>query len=73
MSGRPDVMVGSILGQGITFYVTLWILRIGSQEKWEPNAVEAATFSKSMADSIWVIDPRNGVVVMGDFTVKKDG
>ena len=59
-------VVGSLMGQRIAVIVNHWPSRIGGQERSEPNRVAAAELSKSIADSLWRIDPNIGVIVMGD-------
>ena len=59
-------VVGSLLGQRRAFIVNHWPSRLGGQEKSEPNRLAAAALSKSIADSLWRVDPNIGVVVMGD-------
>lgn len=59
-------VVGSLLGQRIAVIVNHWPSRLGGQEQSEPNRVAAAELSKSIADSLWRIDPEIGVIIMGD-------
>lgn len=59
-------VVGSLLGQRIAVIVNHWPSRIGGQERSEPNRVAAAELCKSIADSLWRIDPNIGVIIMGD-------
>ncbi len=59
-------VVGSLLGQRVAVIVNHWPSRLGGQEKSEPNRVAAAELSKSIADSLWRIDPNIGVIIMGD-------
>lgn len=59
-------VVGSLLGQRIAVIVNHWPSRIGGQQKSEPNRVAAATLCKSIADSLWNVDPEIGVIIMGD-------
>ena len=59
-------VVGSLLGQRIAVVVNHWPSRLGGQEKSEPNRVAAAELSKSIADSLWRVDPNIGVIIMGD-------
>ncbi|MDE6197591.1 MAG: endonuclease/exonuclease/phosphatase family protein, partial [Muribaculaceae bacterium] len=59
-------VVGSLLGQRIAVIVNHWPSRIGGQEQSEPNRIAAAELSKSIADSLWRVDPEIGVIVMGD-------
>lgn len=59
-------VVGSLLGQKIAVIVNHWPSRLGGQEQSEPNRVAAAELSKSIADSLWRVDPNIGVIIMGD-------
>ena len=59
-------VVGKLLGQRIAVIVNHWPSRLGGQEQSEPNRVAAAELSKSIADSLWNIDPEIGVIIMGD-------
>ncbi len=59
-------VVGSLMGQRVAVIVNHWPSRLGGQEKSEPNRVAAAELSKSIADSLWRIDPNIGVIIMGD-------
>ena len=59
-------VVGSLLGQRIAVIVNHWPSRIGGQQKSEPNRMAAASLSKSIADSLWNVDPEIGVIIMGD-------
>lgn len=59
-------VVGSLLGQQIAVIVNHWPSRLGGQERSEPNRVAAAELSKSIADSLWRVNPEIGVIVMGD-------
>ncbi len=59
-------VVGSLLGQRIAVIVNHWPSRLGGQERSEPNRLAAAALSKSIADSLWTVDPEMGVIVMGD-------
>ncbi len=59
-------VVGSLLGQRIAVIVNHWPSRIGGQEQSEPNRVAAARLSRSIADSLWRVNPEIGVIVMGD-------
>ncbi len=59
-------VVGSLLGQQIAVIVNHWPSRLGGQERSEPNRIAAAELSKSIADSLWAVNPNIGVIVMGD-------
>lgn len=59
-------VVGSLLGQQIAVIVNHWPSRLGGQERSEPNRIAAAALSKSIADSLWTVNPNMGVIIMGD-------
>lgn len=59
-------VVGSLLGQQIAVIVNHWPSRLGGQERSEPNRMAAAELSKSIADSLWSVNPNMGVIIMGD-------
>ena len=59
-------VVGSLLGQRIAVIVNHWPSRLGGQEKSSPNREAAARLSRSIADSLWRVDPQMGVIIMGD-------
>lgn len=59
-------VVGSLMGQRIAVIVNHWPSRLGGQEQSEPNRIAAAELSKSIADSLWRVDPEMGVIIMGD-------
>lgn len=54
------------MGQRIAVIVNHWPSRLGGQEQSEPNRIAAAELSKSIADSLWRVDPEMGVIIMGD-------
>ncbi len=59
-------VVGSLMGQRVAVIVNHWPSRLGGQEQSEPNRVAAAELAKSIADSLWRVDPNMGVIIMGD-------
>lgn len=59
-------VVGSLLGRRVAVIVNHWPSRLGGQEKSEPNRMAAAALSKSIADSLWSVDPDMGIIIMGD-------
>ena len=59
-------VVGSLMGQRIAVIVNHWPSRLGGQEQSSPNREAAADLCKSIADSLWRIDPNIGVIIMGD-------
>ena len=59
-------VVGSLLGERIAVIVNHWPSRLGGEEKSSPNREAAAELCKSIADSLWRVDPNMGVIIMGD-------
>lgn len=59
-------VVGRLLGQPLAVIVNHWPSRLGGQERSEPNRVAAAELSKSIADSLWTVNPEMAVIIMGD-------
>ncbi len=60
------VVVGEIAGDTLAVIVNHWPSRLGGQEQSSPNREAAARLSKQIADSLWQVNPRMGVIVMGD-------
>lgn len=59
-------VVGTIGGERIAVIVNHWPSRLGGQEKSSPNREAAAALCKSIADSLWRVDPETAVIIMGD-------
>ncbi len=59
-------VVGRLLGQRVAVVVNHWPSRLGGQERSAPSRNAAAALSKSIADSLWRVDPNMGVIIMGD-------
>lgn len=59
-------VVGTLGGERIAVIVNHWPSRLGGQEQSSPNREAAAALSKSIADSLWRVDPNIGVIIMGD-------
>ncbi len=59
-------VVGQLLGQRIAVIVNHWPSRLGGQERSQPNRIAAAELCKTIADSLWNVDPEIGVIIMGD-------
>ncbi len=73
IEGRPEFrtrdqmcVVGRIAGQRLAVIVNHWPSRLGGQEQSSPLREAAAALSKSIADSLWRVDPSMAVVIMGD-------
>lgn len=64
---RDQMCVTGILGgDTINIIVNHWPSRLGGQERSSYLREAAASLSKKIADSIWALHPRQGVIVMGD-------
>ena len=61
------VVSGKMLGEKIHFIVIHWPSRRGGEAKSRPKRIEAAKLSKSIIDSLTVLDPNAKVILMGDF------
>lgn len=59
-------VVGRMAGERVAVIVNHWPSRIGGQEQSSYLREAAAALSKSIADSLWRIDPAINVIVMGD-------
>lgn len=59
-------VVGRVAGERMAVIVNHWPSRIGGQEQSSYLREAAAALSKSIADSLWRIDPAMSVIVMGD-------
>ena len=61
------VVSGKMLGEKIHFIVIHWPSRRGGEAKSRSKRIEAAKLSKSIIDSLTVVDPNAKVILMGDF------
>lgn len=59
-------VVGSMGGDTVAIIVNHWPSRLGGQERSSKHREAAAALSKEIADSLWRINPRMGVIIMGD-------
>ena len=73
VEGKPDfltrdqlVVTGLLGGEKISFVVNHWPSRLGGEEQSSPLREAAAALTKSIVDSLMQLDPKAGVVVMGD-------
>lgn len=73
VEGKPDfrtrdqMCVTGLLGSDtVSVIVNHWPSRLGGQEQSSYLREAAAALSKSIADSIWNINPNQGVIIMGD-------
>lgn len=73
IAGEPDfltrdqmVVTGNLFDKPISVIVNHWPSRLGGQSESEYLRVEAAKLSAHIADSLWNVDPKMAVVIMGD-------
>lgn len=59
-------VVGRMAGERVAVIVNHWPSRLGGQEQSSYLREAAASLSKSIADSLWRVDPAMSVIVMGD-------
>lgn len=59
-------VVGRLAGERLAVIVNHWPSRLGGQEQSQYLRDAAAALSKTIADSLWRVDPAISVVVMGD-------
>ena len=60
------VVSGKIFEAPMSFIVNHWPSRLGGQKESSPLREAAATLSKAIADSLWSVNPGQGIVIMGD-------
>lgn len=65
---RDQMAVTGVLGglDTMTVIVCHWPSRLGGQDKSEPNRIAAGKLAHHIADSLWKVNPRQHVIVMGD-------
>lgn len=64
---RDQMCVTGLLGKTkVSIIVNHWPSRLGGQEQSSHLREAAAALSKQVADSLWAIDPYQGVIIMGD-------
>lgn len=64
---RDQMCVTGLLGKTkVSVIVNHWPSRLGGQEQSSYLREAAAALSKHIADSLWSIDPYQGVIIMGD-------
>lgn len=70
---RDQMCVTGLLGDTrVSVIVNHWPSRLGGQEKSSYLREAAAALSKSIADSVWAVDPQRRVIVMGDLNDDPD-
>ncbi len=60
------VVSGSLLDAPVSIIVNHWPSRLGGQKESSPLREAAGRLSKAIADSLWRVNPNQGVIVMGD-------
>ena len=64
---RDQLMVSGFLqDERIHVIVTHWPSRWGGEERSRPRRIEAARLTRSIVDSLFNVDPRARIIVMGD-------
>lgn len=73
IEGNPDFrtrdqmcVTGELVGEKVSIIVNHWPSRLGGEEASSHLREAAAALSKHIADSLWAVDPTQGVIVMGD-------
>ncbi len=57
---------GSLLDVPVSFIVNHWPSRLGGQAESSPLREAAGRLSRCIADSLWSVNPDQGIVMMGD-------
>lgn len=57
---------GSLLDVPVSFIVNHWPSRLGGEAQSSPMREAAARLSREIADSLWRVNPSQGIVMMGD-------
>ncbi len=58
---------GLLLGEPVTFLVAHWPSRVGGEQVSLKRRLQAAEVMRSVTDSLLTADPKNKVILMGDF------
>ncbi len=58
---------GLLLGEPVTFLVAHWPSRVGGEQVSLKRRLQAAEVMRSVTDSLLAADPKNKVILMGDF------
>lgn len=59
-------VTGLLNGRKVSVIVNHWPSRLGGQERSSYLREAAAALNKHIADSVWSVDPQQGVIIMGD-------
>ncbi len=59
-------VTGLLAGDSLSVIINHWPSRLGGQEESEPMRVAAATLTRQIADSLWALNPMQGIIIMGD-------
>lgn len=57
---------GSLLDVPVSFIVNHWPSRLGGEAQSSPMREAAARLSREIADSLWRVNPAQGIIMMGD-------
>lgn len=60
------VVTGLLKGEEVHFQVNHWPSRSGGEKKSRPKRIAAAELSRSLADSLLVLNPNAKIMIMGD-------
>lgn len=60
------VVTGLLMGEEVHFQVNHWPSRSGGEKKSRPKRIAAAELSRSLADSLLVLNPKAKIMIMGD-------
>lgn len=64
---RDQLMVsGYLMGEKIHVIVNHWPSRTGGEERSRPKRNQAAALTRSIADSLFRVDPKAKIIIMGD-------
>lgn len=64
---RDQMCVTGLLGgDSLSVIINHWPSRVGGQEESEPMRLAAATLTRHIADSLWAINPIQGIIILGD-------
>lgn len=58
---------GLLLGEPVTFLVAHWPSRVGGEQVSLKRRLQAAEVMRSVTDSLLTADPKNKIILMGDF------
>lgn len=59
-------VTGLLAGDSLSVIINHWPSRLGGQEESEPMRLAAASLTRHIADSLWALNPMQGIIIMGD-------